>query len=80
MSITRLVSHLQTSRTSRFGLEILASVIFLFWLPLPLQILAAIFISMICEVIFAKTLGNSLKKEFSGKNWSEILENLDSNN
>lgn len=73
MNMPNLILRLQTSKLFRLSVEILASFVFLFWLPLIAQIVGAVIISFISEIFFSKAIEKSFRQEFSGKNWSEIL-------
>lgn len=63
------------SKTMRLSIEILISILFFSWLPLILQIIAVIIISLIFEFIFAKITTQNLKNKLSSEAISQILVN-----
>jgi hypothetical protein len=75
MKENSFLNRLQTSKTLRFSLEILISIIFFSWLPLFQQIVAVLLISLVLEIIFAKNLTHNLKNKFSSEDVSKIVAN-----
>ncbi len=70
-----LLNRLQTSKILRFSLEISISIIFFSWLPLVQQIVAVLIVSLVLEIIFAKSLKHDLKNKFSSEDVSKIVSN-----
>jgi hypothetical protein len=70
-----LIKIFQTSKIFRLSIEILISIVFFSWLPLIPQILAALVLSLLCEIVFAKNLTQNLKIKFSREDISTILTN-----
>jgi hypothetical protein len=74
MKENSFLSHLKTSRFLRLGFEILISFVFFSWLPLIPQICAGVVFSLLCEIIFARILVQSLKTRFSSNTSFEIRD------
>lgn len=66
---------IETSRLFRLCLEISATLILLFWLPLMIQLVAGVVVTISCEIIFSKVVTKGLRNRFSEDAVSQMLEN-----
>lgn len=80
MRTSGFTSRLLSSQTSRFGIEILVSLILFSWLSWPMQILATVVVSLIVELLAARALKNDLREEFESQDWSGILQKANNEN
>ena len=72
-----LLQKLKTSQVFRLTVEIFISLVLFSWLPFVFQIISALILSVVCEVVLVKILTRDLKNKFSGKPLSSISNNLE---